>query len=259
MAEEKVELPIAEEPKPEVKAEESKTNVDDLIAELERVGIENSQQLQGKLDAGAQAGRLAQLLGDEKKLAAEYKAELEKLKVQPSREEWDMPESRPIDIEAVVGKSISQEFSRRDTAARQAQEASVTAYNTITNDPNFHLVEDIWNEKVKDASYIYQAQTGQVDPVRDFQGTVVDYYKNVTKRSLETIKELRGGPQPAPHIETGETHSPANIVSTDATVPDSVKKMKELQKKVDKGYLPTDDELVDMIDSVAFAPVVPEK
>ena len=35
--------------------------------------------------------------------------------------------------------------------------------------------------------------------------------------------------------------------------------MKELQKKVDKGYLPTDDELVDMIDSVAFAPVVPEK
>ena len=249
--EKKVEPLAAEEPKVEAEAA-PKENVDDLIAELEKAGVKDPKQLQGKLDAGVQAGRLAQLLGDEKKLTAEKDAEIARLKAQPKEQDWDAyPEGKPIDIEAAIERSIDKTFSKREQVAKQVQEASIAAYNYIKSDQNFHLVKDVWDEKIKDPAYIYQVQTGQVDPVRDYSNTVVQYFQNVAQRSLETIKELSGGgASPVPHVESGETRSPANIVSTDTAEPESVKKMRELKAKTDKGYLPTEEDELSIIDTI---------
>ena len=88
MVDEATELPQAEEPTP-VAEEEPKKNVDALLAELEKVGVESPQQLQGKLDASAQAGKAFQMLGDERKLVAEKDAEIARLMSQMNRPEVD--------------------------------------------------------------------------------------------------------------------------------------------------------------------------
>ena len=243
MVDEKAELPIVEEPTAEVK-KEPKRNVDDLLAELEKVGIENPQQLQGKLDAGAQAGRLAQLLGDEKKTVTELQTKIDKLMTQSQPvDETYYPEGRPINIQDEVRQGVRQELAEQQKAMRQAQDASIQAYNTITTDKNFHLVKEVWDEKVKNPTYVYQAQSGQLDPIRDYQNMVVDYYKKIAQESHKTIKELVGGTgQPAPHLESGETQSHTNIVSEVKGESANRKFLNAMQKKVDKGYLPTDEE-----------------
>ena len=252
MVDETTELPVAEEPTKTAK-EEPKQNVDELLAELEKAGISEPQQLQGKLDASREAGKAFQMLGDERERGRQLQAELDKLKAQPKEQDWDAyPEGKPIDIEAAIERSIDKSITKREMAARQAQQASIDAYTTIKTDPNYKLVEDVWNERIKDPAYIYQVQTGQVNPVMDYQQTVVTYFQNMAKKSYETIKELTGaGTKPSPpHVESGETRSPANIVSTDAAVPESVQKMRELKAKTEKGYLPTEDDELAVIDTI---------
>ncbi len=245
MVEETQELPVAEEPTPTAEAE-PKENVDDLLAELDKAGVETTQQLQGKFDAGAQAGNLARLLGEERKRVEIAQAEINRLKSQPKQEDWEMSESTPVDIEAATDRSVEKAFMKREQAQQQAQAASIQAYNYITQDPNFHLVKDVWDAKIKDPGYIVQVQTGQINPVFDYQKTVVDYFQKMAQRASKTIKELSGTAIPAPHIESGDTHSPdatTNIVSEGddkQTVHHQL--LDKMHAKVAKGYILTDEE-----------------
>ena len=251
MVDEVTELPVAEEPTPEAE-EEPKKNVDDLLAELKNAGVESPQQLQNKLDASAQAGKAFQMLGDERKLVAEKDAEIARLMSQIDRPEPNEYGERPINIADEVRRGIKQEMNEMQKNAQKAQQASMQAYNTIKTDPNYHLVADIWEEKVKDPAYIYQVQTGVVDPVRDYQGTVVSYFKNMVKESHETITELvgkGGGQTPVPHIESGETHSP-NLVSEGEGESANRTFITKMRAKIDKGYIPTDEEEATIAEAV---------
>ena len=252
MVDETGELPQAEEPTPQAEVE-PKENVNDLIAELEKVGIDNPQQLQNKLEASAQVGKAFQMLGDERKTVAELQARIDKLMTQQAQPTEDQyyPEERQVNIQDEVRQGIRQEMVNMQRAQAQAHAASVQAYNFITSDKNFHLVKDVWDEKVKNPAYIAQVQSGQINPLLDYQNTVVDYFGKVAQRSLETIKKLSGSEvTPAPHVETGETHSPGNIVSSNDPTPEGVQKRKELIGKADKGHLPDDDELLEAMQSI---------
>ena len=238
------ELPQAEEPTPKAE-EEPKKNVNDFLAELEKAGVENPQQLQGKLEASAQAGKAFQMLGDERKLVAEKDAEIARLMSQIDRPEVNEYGERPINIADEVRRGIKQEMIEMQKNAQQAHERSMQAYNAIKTDKNYHLVADVWEEKVKDPAYIYQVQQGAVDPLRDFQGTVVDYFQKMVKESHETITELVGGDKgkvTPPHVESGETHSP-NLVTEGKGVSANRQFLNAINKKINtEGYIPSSDE-----------------
>lgn len=244
MVDEVTELPVAEEPTP-VAEEEPKENVNDLLAELEKAGVENPQQLQGKLEASAQAGKAFQMLGDERKLVAEKDAEIARLMSQIDRPEVNEYGERPINIADEVRRGIKTEMAEMQKNAQQAQERSMQAYNAIKTDKNYHLVADVWEKKVKDPAYIYQVQSGAVDPLRDFQGTVVDYFQNMAKKSYDTITELVGkgtGKTTAPHVESGETHSP-NVVTEGKGVSANRQFLDAIRKKIyTEGYEATEEE-----------------
>ena len=244
MVDEVTELPVAEEPTPKAE-EEPKENVEDFLVELKNAGIENPKQLQNKLDASAQAGKAFQMLGDERKLVAEKDAEIARLMSQIDKPETNEYGERPINISDEVRRGIKQEMAAMQKNAQQAQEKSMQAYNTIKTDQNYHLVADIWEEKVKDPAYIYQVQSGAVDPVRDFQGTVVNYFQNMVKKSHETITELVGegkGKATPPHVESGETHSP-NVVSEGKGVSANRQFLDSIRKKIyTEGYVATEEE-----------------
>lgn len=239
-------------------------DVDGMIAELEKVGIENPQDLSGKLEAGAQSGRLAQLLGDERQRSQGLEAQVAELQRQPApqpqQDEFDTPAGQPIDLEAAIERgstaAVRKELDRRDQATVQAHQQNLARWNHIQNDKRYPLVKKVWEAKLKDPNLVLQIQNGMVDVLQVYQETVLDYFEGVSKRSLDTIKQLHGsGGIKPPHLEDG-SRVPTNIVSTtdDGTVPESVKKMKELQKKVDGGYLPSDEEQMELMDSLIFAP-----
>jgi len=235
--------PNVELPKEEPKEAETEVDVDGLMAELTKAGIENPQQLQGKLDAGSEVGRVAQLLGDERKRSRDLEAEIAQLQAAPVKDEFDYSqENRPIDIEAVIEKKLGNVLDARDAKARKAQEKSYAAWNKIQTDEDYHLVKEVWEEKLKDPGFVMKIQNGSINPVDEYTSTLRKYYKTLLKQSHETITTMKGGDLKPPHVETGE-RTPANLVSEgDKDTSAERKFLDAMAVKVAKGYIPTEDE-----------------
>lgn len=252
MTDEKQEPFNVEEPKTEEKAQ---PDVDGLLETLSQFGIDDPKALSGKLDAGTQAGRLAQLYGGEKEKVANLEARIKELESQPrptARNEFDYDnyqEGQTIDIEAALERSVEKVWDKKEQQQRKIQEANLQRWNQINSDPNYGHVKEIWEEKLKDPNFSFKINQGLVDPVAEYNSTVVDYLKTLLKQSHDTIQTIRGGPQPAPHVETGERSS-ANMVSETPEVSEHDKKIKIAQEKVAKGGTLTSEEEVDLMDAI---------
>lgn len=251
MTEETKEPLNVEEPKKEAKAE---PDVDGLLQTLSQFGIEDPKALSGKLDAGTQAGRLAQLYGEEKGKRAELEARLKELESQPKPRQHDFDydnyqEGQTIDIEAAIERSVSKVIEREKAQTRKAQEANLQRWNTINSDPNYGHVKEVWEAKLKDPNFSFKLNQGLVDPVSEYNATVVDYLKTLLKQSHDTIQKIRGGPKDAPHVETGERSS-ANMVSTTPSKSEFQKKIDDAKEKVNKGGVLSSEEEVDLMDTI---------
>jgi hypothetical protein len=247
MSEEK-ELPQVEEP---AKQEAEAIDVDGLMAQLEKAGVTNAEDLDGKLTAGAQAGRLAQLLGDERKRSEELTEKLaQQPRPQPTQDFMDYGEGQTINIEDAIEKSVTKVFTKQAETNRKAQEMQLGQYNKITQHPNYGFVKDEFEAKLKDPNYVYQVQAGMIDPVGDFYDTVIKKQQVLMKESHKTIEQLAGGGKPPPpHVETGE-RSPSNLVSETPTGTEAEKRLAALQEKTDKGQLLSQEEELGMIDDI---------
>ena len=241
-----VEEPAVEE-KPEV-------DVDGLVAELAKFGVENVSELSGKLEAGSQAGRLAQLLGDERKRTEALEAQLRTPPTPaPKQDFMDYGEGQTIDIEAAIERNVTKSVKAVLDAEKQAQhdayQANLQKWNHIQQDGNYGLVKEVWESKMKDPNFVYQVQNNIVDPVQEYNNTVVGYMKKLLKQSHDTITTMQGGPKPAPHTEKGE-RMPANMVSETPSGTEADKRKAELKAKTDKGHLLTPEEELDLIDTI---------
>jgi len=247
-----------EEPKEPKKPE---ADVDGLIAELERAGVTTTDELSGKLRASQETGRLAQLLGDERKARSMLEQRLQELEQKPAQRQQDYMDDyqtgQPIDIEAAIERSVSKVFTKQAEQQRKFQEENLKKWNAIVSDEDYALIKDVWDEKLKDPNFVYKVQNGVADPIQEYNSLVRQYYKSLLKKSHETITTMRGGPKEPPHMETGERTS-ANLVSESPAASEAEQKRKALQEKVDKGYLPTDEELLDLTGSI-FDPILPIK
>lgn len=274
MAEEpKVEPTKVEPPKVEEPAAEPKIDVEGLMAELEKAGVTDTKALTGKLDAGAEAGHLAQLLGDarsgeraeqvKRQNAEAQVAELQKrLTAEPGVDPFE-PTGQTMDLQSEIVKGVNAALNERDAAAQKVQQYNLAQWNRIQTDKDYHLVQEVWEKKQKDPNFVMKIQNRMVDPFEEYQETVRGYYKGIAQQSLETIKQLRGDVPPIPHVETGG-RVPTNIVSEDHStdMTETEKKRKELAVKVEKGHQLTEEEEMDVIDSlltdspIAGAPIV---
>ena len=252
MVDEVTELPVTEEPKVETAKEEvkPKENTDELMGVLKTFGMEETKQLEGRLTAGSEAGRLAQLLGDQKNLTTQATnelavkdAEIAKLMARSENQEYGYQENAPVDLAAEVRKGVRQELQEQQSVMRKVQEASLAKYSRITGHPQYKHVEEIWEQRKSDPVYINKVQSGMVDPEIDFFNDLLDFHGKVHQESHKTIEQLTGGVKtPVPHVESGETRSHTNIVSEEKGESANRKFLNAMQKKVDTGYLPTDEE-----------------
>lgn len=232
------------------KEEAPAIDVDSLVSELEKAGITNADELSGKLRASQETGRLAQLLGDERKRTADYEARLRELENQPAPKQdfMDQDYGQSIDIESALERSVEKALTKREEAQRIAQEQNLKKWNFIRNDKDYDVVKDVWENKLKDPNFVYQVQAGAIDPVQDYNETKIDYYKTLLKKSHETLTTLHGkGKVDPPHIESGERTS-ANMVSETESTTAADKRLADLKEKTSKGHLLTSEEELEMMD-----------
>ena len=245
------ESPIMEEAKPKEETEVKEVQVsndDELLEILKAHGATEGDKLEGKLKAGTEVGQMANLLGTERQLNEQLRQENAALKAQPLRQQeenldLDNMDGQTVDLEAVVSRSVEKVIQKREQRAAQLQQQQMAAWGKITNDRNYDKVKSIWDEKLKDPSFYNQIYTGQIDPVDAYRGVVDDYKDGLLRRSYETITTLKGGTKPTPpHMESGERASQNLVEEKGKGETDGARRFKELQDKVNKGYVPTPDE-----------------
>ena len=264
MVEEVVENPTMDEPKKEVVKEKvQEPNVEELTELLKAYDATEMGSLEGKLKASREAGNMANILGEVREQNRQLQGQVAALSNQPLKQQeanldLDNYEGQTVDLESVVLKTVKRAISEEKQQAAQFQQQQMAKWGQITGDRNYGKVKEIWEDKLKDPTFYNEIYSGMKDPVIAYREVVDDYKDGLLRRSLETINTLKGGGKVAPpHMESGE-RSPQNLVSEgDKTETEGSKRFKELQKKVEGGYVPTEDEQMELAAAVFGNP--PEK
>jgi len=216
-----------------------------LIAELEKAGVTNTEQLHNKLAVTKEYGNVVNMLGE---LKAENKQLKEMLELnQKTGKEFDFSEaSSEIDLARMLDKVLDERESRKAKQQQEYNKAVMAMWNKIQTDTDYNLVKDVWENKTKDPNFIFMVQQGQVNPWEEYNNTVREYYKGIAKRSLETIKTIHGGGRVnSPHVESGEARLPGVKPQKETTAQEE--RLSKLREKVDKGEILNEDEQVEAL------------
>ena len=227
MTEEK-ESPILDEG--EKSDEKTPDETEALLNELKNAGVSTTQELQGKLQASSQYGQMAYKLGEERREKQELLRRLEALESQKSNVENLDDYGQPVDLQAEIRKAYRAEKELEARQQREQQARMVEVYNKIQSDPDYKLVESVWQERLKDPNFVFGIQSGQVNPLDEFNNTVRGYYKGMAKKAAETIEKLAGGAK----VQTPVVEQGARLPDQPEEV-DENEVLKSLGQKVNKG------------------------
>jgi len=242
------ELPTIEkeEPKAEVKEEVPTTDVDTLIAELEKAGVTNPEQLQGKLIASREAGNLSNQLGDARREIAELR---DMLTSRPAgaEKEFEPNYDEGADLRTILRQEIEAHDQRKTKVQIETQKRVNAMWGEIQGDESYPLVKEIWEGKLKDPDLIFEIQQGKTNPIKAYNNVVREFYKGIAKKSLDTIKTLQSGGQiTTPQVIDGETQTPS-IPGGGKEIPEGKEVIKQLGEKLDKGELLSEDDELNAI------------
>jgi hypothetical protein len=248
--EQKIEVPVVEEPVKETEPVATpEIDIDGLVAELEQAGIKNPEQLQGKLQASQQTGRLENMLGEVNRENKKLRESIEALQTKPQVQDqnYEYTEGQPVDIALAIEQGVDRALGKREKAANDRQQALLKSMSDIQADEDYATMKPIWEEKLKDPDFVFKVNNGVVDPVRAYQETVRQYYKGMMKRAASTINTLKDGVKiDAPHVETQQT-STSQLPAKEPT--EQEEKLNKLKEKASKGVLTTNEEM-DALDAV---------
>ena len=199
MSEEKVAEPKVEEPKAEPKASDK---LQAIMAKLDEYGIREPEQLDNKVKAASESGRLANMVGE---LREEIKA-LKSQPVAPPTPPSEYNESDGIDIDAAIGNAVSKALDAREKKARDLQLARVREAQSIRSNDNYKLVGKDF-EQYMTSPDAHARLSGGETPTTIFNSMVIGKYRELMGEMAGAIK---GNPDQVevPHMLSDQTAPP---------------------------------------------------
>ena len=233
---EEADVKTVETPKEEVTEQMSEEA--QLLETLRAASISKPEQLDGAIrnarktfDMQSERDQLANQL-------SQMELRLAEAEKKPPQDTEDY--GQPVDLDSAIAKGVSKVLDQRDRMAADNQKKMMQSWATISQDEDYHLVENIWNEKLKDPNFVYSVQSGQVDPVSEYGNVLRGYYKGIAKSAVKTIETLSKGVTPQMHVESGDARAPG--VQVDQEISEREKFIKELKDKTESGGLLSEDE-----------------
>lgn len=232
---------------PEKTQEPEKVDVDGLLTELEKAGVSNTEQLQGKLKASQESFRLSQMLGETRKQNEELKALIQNMQTQPQQQqEYDDFETRqqPYDLDQSIERSVERVFTKREKAQAEMEQRVNAQWSKIVGDEDYENVKGVWDERLKDMTFIAQVRAGAIDPVEVYHQDVRKFYKGLALRSADAIKQFKGGGElNPPHVEQqGEVRKELPPEATETE-----QQMSSYKERIEKGGRLSEKEELDAL------------
>ena len=214
-----------------------------LIAELEKAGVSNAKELEGKLRASKEVGQVNSILGSLRDRNSELEQMVRELSASQKKTRSagyeDDPQPGAIDLGELVKKQVKGVIEEEKRASLMAQQRAWQAWNQIQSDEDYHLVSDKWEAKMRDPNFAIQLQAGTVDPIAEYQKVLRNHYKSSVKLAAETIKSLTTG-MPAQKIHVEGTARARQETPVERS--ENRKQVDSLKEKVNKGKLLSEDE-----------------
>lgn len=244
MPEEKVESPVIEAPAEAPAKPAGQIDYSELVSKLEKAGITEPKQLDGKLQAAQERGHLANILGqrnqelaDMKAMMAEMQAALKKQNTRGMDDDGERG-AGAIDLGDLLERKIDSAFEKRQRQALEAQQKAYQAWSAIQTDEDYPLVQEVWDAKLKDPNFAIALQSGTVDVMKEYQETVRKHYKTAIRTAAQVIKDLtQGALPPKVHVEDS-----ARVSADREPARDENKTISTLRESVNKGKILTEDQ-----------------
>jgi hypothetical protein len=216
-----------------------------LIAELEKLGVQKPEQLQGMAVASEQSGKLANMLGEIRRENAELRRMLQDA-AKPKPQQHDPYGTEPIDIESVVERAVGKFYENKILKPQQEAQARFSAeLDKVQSDDHFGVLGNQFEEYVKVPKVQYAISTGQTSLLDEYHRFKDRYFTNLLSQVTENYRKLLdsgakgAGKMTPPHLES--SHS-TNYASPEST-PDVKGKLSDIKKK-SRG---TDDDIDAML------------
>lgn len=177
------------------------TELQAMMTKLNEVGITSVEQLENKVTAASESGRLANMVGDLRKEIADLKT----AKPAPQTEYSE----DGIDIESTIGSAVKKALGEERAEREKVQKVRVQEAQGIRADKNYPVVA----EKFEKFMVTPQAR-GMLDsgytPTRIFNDMVIGEYRNMAVTMKTAIESTDGNPSKTlvPHMENDQTAPP---------------------------------------------------
>ena len=200
-----VEEPQVEETQPEMETENT-VDIDGLMNELQAAQIDSPEKLKGHITNArnyhqmqSERDRLAQELNA---MRAEF-AEIRETARKPQQNYDEYAEQgQPVDLESAIAKAIRKERAREQQQQIQAQQHIAKVWNKINGHKYYNLVKDDFEGALRDPVTAFKLQTGELDAQELYYNMVTEKFGNLTRRTVDALKQLKGaGTVAPPHIE----------------------------------------------------------
>jgi len=252
----KVEEPQIDKPTEEVVVEPpaGEIDVESIMAKLNELDKTTPEAIDGMATASKESGRLAQLLGAERKRNEQLQVELNQSRNTPQprpTNDFDLDnyaEGQPVDIEKAVESAVERVVTKREKIAQEANQRSFAEQQSILTDKNYQVPEirATFEAVRNDPATMMQLQTGQTT-LSGLWNNVKDSYKdNLLAESRKVIDRLSGKSPAPPHVERGG-RTPENLVQEQPKDDARTERVKALKDKVNKGGILTEEEELEVI------------
>lgn len=232
-----------EEPQEPTSATSPEINTDEILTELQTMGVANAMDLQNMHTASQQVGNLANKLGEKNQEVDQLKTEIATLKGQVGSNDFD-PYTQPQQQTTGLSKNdIKNAFRELNAEQQTAHKAYLQEWGTVQSDPRYGMAKDVFEKHVQTPNIQMRLSAGQT--------TIKDEYNRVVITILEKLaghkanENLAQVQQPAaqqatnvnaPHIESSASQStPTPDADTEKT-----QKVKDMTKPENWGGTTTD-------------------
>lgn len=192
---------------PEVKEPEKKpeSEVDSLLSELKRFGLEKPEQIKNIYQASQQTGRAWNEVGE---LRKEVDRLTQALQSQPQKQyEPDYGENQPIDLSKAIREGIRAEVMEMQKMQSEGMKRYYQELNSIQSDEDYPVVGELFEKHISNPKVAMNLQSGMSSLRDEYAKVNRTYYRELLKRTSSVLEKQAGVRQKPPHVEQGETQS----------------------------------------------------
>lgn len=210
-------------------AADTEAELADVMAALKQFELDSPEKVENVVRASQQAGRSAQLLGEQRKLVEQLQTEIANLQQARTR---DIPNSdsfgeEPVDLKSLIRGELNEFYGGIQKKQAEATQRQWQAFNEIQTDEDYPAVQAAWEQYVQQPNVAYSFQSGAADPVKEYNKFVRKFQRKLLHRTRGLLEQVTSGTKvKPPFMEHG-----SNVPEMAPEPTETDEKIKEIKTK----------------------------